>query len=164
MLGLIAFNVTMFVAYQLLSGTLQNDLKREYQGDNKEGGGSSTIQEVGPEAPKSELLRKLPSDISKSEKEKHEAFLRENARDTAIVFINQNCNSSPTVAKIVDVTIMKIINEDKIEHTLMIANKQPIVVKPNTPYLIKVDTLEKGKLLPYACDSKDNLSGYIYVP
>jgi hypothetical protein len=166
-LGIIALNLTLFVMYRIFSdfssqgNSIDQNNQKQKTSEKKANG---QVIEVGPAAPKIELLRVLPPDIPESERKKHEDFLRKNARETAIVFINRGCDTSPTVAKIVGVEIMKIINEDKVEHTITIADRQPIIVKPQIPYLIKVNTLEKNKLIPYSCDAKDNLSGYIYIP
>ncbi len=166
-LGIIALNLTLFVMYQIFSdfsspGNNSDHNNKNQKTSEKKANGQAI--EVGPDAPKIELLRILPPDITESERKKHEDFLKKNARETAIVFINRDCDSSPTVAKIVGVEIMKIINEDEVEHTITIADRQPIIVKPQIAYRIKVNTLEKNKLIPYTCDAKDNLSGYIYIP
>lgn len=166
-LGIIALNLTLFVTYQIFSGFSSQGSNTNQSNKNQktsEKKPNEQFLEVGPEAPKIELLRVLPPDIPESERKKHEDFLRKNARETAIVFINRGCDSSPKVAKIVGVEIMKIINEDKVEHTITIGGRQPIIVKPQIPYKIKVNTLEKNKLIPYSCDAEDNLSGYIYIP
>ncbi len=167
-LGIIALNLTIFVAYQLFNVfSSQEDTpnkKIENEKTTEEKLSTTNVGAVGPEAPKIELLRVLPPDISKSEREKHEDFLRKNARETAIVFINRGCDSSPTVAKIVGVEIMKFINEDEVEHTVTISGRSSFTLKPEIPYLIELKKLEKNKLIPYTCDQKDNLSGYIYIP
>ncbi|GIW61948.1 MAG: hypothetical protein KatS3mg089_0800 [Patescibacteria group bacterium] len=166
-LGIIALNLTLFVIYRIFSdfSSPENSIDQNNQNQKtSEQKANGQAIEVGPAAPKIELLRVLPPDIPESERKKHEDFLRKNARETAIVFINRDCDSSPTVAKIVGVATMKFINEDKVEHTVTIAGKSTFTVKPGIPYLIKVNTLEKNKLIAYTCDKKDNLSGYIYIP
>jgi len=162
LLGFVAINLTIYVGYKVFKSATdtQNGIQKTKISNQAKTLGS----EIGPEAPKIDLLRTLPIDASSDEKNKHEQFLKENARDTAIVFIGADCSSSPTVARIVGVNEMKFINEDSQDHTISIDKKKIITIKPNEPYVIMTSTFTKGVFHSYRCDASEEVAGYVYIP
>ncbi len=112
---------------------------------------------------KEELLKKLPTDTTLDERQKQEKLLKDNAQETAIIFIEKDCQTVPTVAKIVGVDQVKIINEDNTEHTISFDQQETYIIKPDIATIIPLAKFKKGELIPYTCDGKE-MSGYVYVP
>lgn len=121
------------------------------------------IKKVGPEAPKNELLKQVPTTTTKEQQSNRE-LLMTNKRDTAIVFINAQCATSPTVANLVDVSKLKISNEDTLKHTLIIDTQHTYTVEPKTILAVDLATFTKDTFYPYTCDEGKDISGYIYIP
>lgn len=158
-LTFIAVNLTMYVGYVYFQKqNLMNKNPQDISGKSK-----NVSKNIGQEAPKGELLRDIPSDSTDKSKDEHQEFLKENLRDTAIVFIGRDCNSSPTVANIIGVETMKFINESDVPHTVKIKNDKEFTLKPNIPLSIKVTEFQKERFYSYSCDTKE-LAGYFYIP
>lgn len=116
-----------------------------------------------PRVQKEELFKQLPSDTTPEERKRQEILLKDNAQETAIIFIEQNCEIVPSIAKIVGVDQVKIINEDKIEHIISFNQQETYTVKPDVVTTIPLSQFKKGEITPYTCDGKE-MSGYVYVP
>jgi hypothetical protein len=116
-----------------------------------------------PRVQKEELLKKLLSDTTPEEKQQQEILLKDNAQETAIIFIEKDCETVPTVAKIVGVDQVKIINEDTTEHVISFGQQETYTIKPDITTTIPLSKFKKGELNTYTCDGKE-MSGYVYVP
>lgn len=116
-----------------------------------------------PRVQKEELLKKLPSDTTLEDRQKQETLLKDNAQETAIIFIEKDCETVPTVAKIVGVNQVKIINEDTTEHVVSFSQQETYTIKPDIATIIPLAKFKKGELTSYTCDGKE-MNGYVYVP
>lgn len=116
-----------------------------------------------PRIQKEELLKKLPSDTTLEDRQKQETLLKDNAQETAIIFIDKDCETVPTVAKIVGVDQVKIINEDTTEHVISFGQQETYTLKPDITTIIPLSKFKKGELTTYTCDGKE-MNGYVYVP
>ncbi|HVZ58856.1 MAG TPA: hypothetical protein VG935_03855 [Patescibacteria group bacterium] len=159
-LAFIALNLTVYVGYKFL--TIQKAIPASSSG-RLIPSITPKITALGPEDPRSDLLRKVPDTATQKEKDAQEQLLLKNRRDTGLIFIEADCITNPPVANLVNTKVLKISNEDDVAHTIVFTKEKSYVIQPKAYISIPLTDFSKNHFYPYLCDNKTDIDGYMYI-